>query len=131
MKSCKIIDAMFHINNSVNILMMDNIFLYQEESCVREHSFIQIEGLESQAIVKNNCFYIQNIETNTTTSVSDETLLKFKDSKNEVEIIFTNNYIHKSFEYEVKIFLSGYFTWFGIDKLKKLEFHNNIYLNLK
>ena len=129
MKSCKIMDNMFHFKDSSNILMMDNIFFYTQNSDNYMNHYIQIEDLKSEAIFEYNVFYIRNIEEEPSSGSWDETLIKFTNSKNEPKIAFCNNYIHQTFEYEMKeYFYPDTLLGFGIDKLKKLKFHKNIYV---
>ena len=130
MKSCKITDIVFHFKDSSSVLMIDNIFLYTEDEYPKCHDdYIHIENLKSRAILERNVFYIQNIDKKVCIGLPNSYRIKFTNSESEPNISFCNNYIYSNFVYEIEeYFYPDIFLEFGIDKLKLLKFHKNIYI---
>jgi hypothetical protein len=123
MKACKIVNSLFVFTNTSNILLKDNVFLY--EDC-DEQNILKITDLQKELIIERNTFHIcnkDNMAGGDMIKIINHTSKKYY----KAEISFNCNII-KIFHIEIKNYFCPILLFdFEFSKFSKLIINGNIY----
>jgi len=123
MKSCKIVNSLFEFTNTSNILLKDNILLYEE---CDELIFLDITNLQKELIIERNTFHIGNKNENVGGDMMK--IINHKSDKYYSAEIFINYNIIKIFHSEIQSYFCPIILFnFEFSKFSKLIINANIY----